>query len=64
VAGQNEEGEGDITVAHYECRYCDSPFGSKKVGDDLVCSNCGAEWASSKMLIDDDGNEVGKDANH
>lgn len=37
---------------HWECRYCDSAFGHRMVGDDAVCSNCGAEWAGAKMLVE------------
>ncbi len=31
-----------------ECRYCDNPCKPRNVDGDLVCSNCGAEWASAK----------------
>lgn len=41
-------------MAHYECKCCDSPFGSEKVEEDIVCSNCGAEWEYAKILVEDD----------
>lgn len=40
-------------MAHWECRYCDSPFGPVKVGDEEVC-RCGAEWADAKILVEDE----------
>ncbi|MED1955113.1 hypothetical protein [Brevibacillus centrosporus] len=40
-------------MAHYECKYCDSPFGPIRVGDELIC-RCGAEWADAKILVEDE----------
>ncbi|MET1174391.1 hypothetical protein [Paenibacillus amylolyticus] len=40
---------------HLECRYCDTGFHSKKVGDDLVCTSCGAEW--NPILVEDENYE-------
>lgn len=31
-----------------ECGYCDCPLAPKNIDGDLVCSNCGAEWADAK----------------
>lgn len=46
---------------HWECRYCDSPFGSKLIGDDAVCRNCEAEWAGAKMLVETEECEYEED---
>lgn len=42
---------------HYECKYCDSPFGPAVVDGDKVCSNCGAEWEAAKILINGESDE-------
>lgn len=31
-----------------ECKYCDSDYPPRDFDGDLVCSNCGAEWADAK----------------
>lgn len=41
-------------MTHKECRYCDGGFYGMKVGDDIVCANCGAEW---NPVIVEDGDE-------
>ncbi|WGT38532.1 hypothetical protein QH639_22425 [Lysinibacillus sp. 1 U-2021] len=41
-------------MAHYECKYCDSCFGSTVIDGDRVCIGCGAEWADAKILVDDE----------
>lgn len=35
-----------------ECRYCDNPMSPHNCDGDLVCSNCGAEWAAAKIVIE------------
>lgn len=42
---------------HYECKYCDSGFGPILYSGDSVCSGCGAEWESAKVLVDGEENE-------
>lgn len=37
---------------HPECRYCDTGFHAKRVGDDAVCASCGAEW--NPITVDDE----------
>lgn len=32
-----------------ECKYCDSSTGSRNYDGDLVCNNCGTEWADAKV---------------
>lgn len=39
---------------HWECRYCESVFGSTSVDGDKVCQSCGAEWEAAKILVQDD----------
>lgn len=41
---------------HWECRFCDNVFPPKNIDGDQVCSSCGAEWESSKMLVENDEN--------
>jgi hypothetical protein len=35
-----------------ECRYCDNPLPPRNYDGDLVCSNCGAEWAAAKCTFE------------
>jgi|GEM_PF-3918050 Uncharacterized Zn-ribbon-containing protein involved in phosphonate metabolism len=37
---------------HPECRHCDGGFYAHRVGDDLVCSSCGAEW--NPIMVEDE----------
>ncbi|MEK5477520.1 hypothetical protein NYE70_11305 [Paenibacillus sp. FSL R5-0407] len=56
----NSTSEGAITMAHYECKYCDRPEGLYgipiTVGDEEICA-CGAEWADAKILVKDEDEE-------
>lgn len=35
-----------------ECKYCDNPCSPRNYDGDLVCSNCGAEWADARCEIE------------
>lgn len=35
-----------------ECKYCDSTLPPSDYDGDLVCSNCGAEWADARCVIE------------
>lgn len=39
---------------HPECKYCDNVFPPRNFDGDLVCSNCGAEWADARIMVEDE----------
>ncbi len=39
---------------HWECKYCDSVFGSAVIDGDRVCMSCGAEWEDAKVLVENE----------